>query len=315
MYVKKPIELADDLESFLYVLVWMAFRFHWHSYSATDSDTTLADLRTRNATNLNLSRIISEFFFEELALEDGSLGGGTRKYSHIVDGRPPIILAPYNASRRQSRSPLGNLISQLYALVQRHYTTIDLSKLTRFEVFPEAAVPQWDAQSVPYAVEFAHNMGAVPQDEMQVEQSSTTPHTQPSTPSADDIPGPLPGTRPLDTHAGFLAIISKFVAESVKGVTWPVVALSKTADQFLGLGRMEVERSKADSETVSSSRRSKAEASKPSESKGRASKPSGSKGKSSKPSGSKGKASKPSGSMSEVLKPPVRRSTRLNRGG
>ena len=265
MYVKKPIELADDLESFLYVLLWMAMRFHPHMCSIVDAwDVELADLRARNATNRNLSRIVSDIFFEEHALDNGGVGGGMNKYSYIKTGQPPVILAPYDDAEEHSLSPLGILISQLYDLVRKHYATLDFSKLARFKVRLAGTWRQREETRPTQPVAFPSVLAALRGQRMPM---SATEHTQPSASAADDTSDPLAGTRPLDTHREFLLIVSDFVGAA----EWPVDALEKIADQFLGLGRMEVVRSKAESR--SSIHGSKGGVSKPSGSKGGASKP------------------------------------------
>ena len=268
-YVKKPLELADDLESFLYVLLWMAFRWHRHRCSVlgtTDSSADPAALADRNSDNENLSKLVSSFFFEDLQLEGGNVGGGDRKYFHIQDGNPPLSLAPWDEDS-SSLSPLNSLTKELYSAINRHYMSLDYQDLQRFWVplvsfGPESedapadttANSEWLDEFPEHIALFQEDLQAQQVSVNQIMTSTSADRAVISSPATNATATKL-GQRVLDTHTEMITIFSKYVR-----VAWPSSALKKTADQFLGLGRQELVGIATDSGTASSSERSWASA-------------------------------------------------------
>ena len=143
------MELADDLESFLYLLLWMAARFHVHGLSIEETrqpGVNLEDLRRYNQMNEALAQEVSRFFFEEVKLEDDLVGGGSAKRSAIDAGQSPIKLSP---SSDGTASPLAVLIEEVYAIVQEHHQAIDVSSLEPYSVHRARAGP---SQSPPQSM-------------------------------------------------------------------------------------------------------------------------------------------------------------------
>ena len=137
-----------------------------------------------------------------------------KKHSYIMRGKPPVILAPYDEAEEHSQFPLYSLISQLYSLVQQHYATLALSKLTRFKVRLAVNLPQREeARSEPFAVKLAPDVSALYERRKQKEQSSTTPRIQPSTSAADAISAPRQAR-------GFLTRMATFSLSSPTPSRW-----------------------------------------------------------------------------------------------
>lgn len=95
-YPRKPWEVADDIEAFVHILVYMALRFHHHTMTkpkkfpvGISSDA----LRVQNGTNRSLATRVFSFFWEEEDCEDGYVSGGTTKHLFISNGTPPVQLS------------------------------------------------------------------------------------------------------------------------------------------------------------------------------------------------------------------------------
>lgn len=140
-YPKKPCELADDLESFVYVLLYMAFRFHRHKMTPEVPDgTTPEELANINGKNEKLGNIVHSLFSENWACVDGYRGGGERKFVQIESKRVPLELAPNG----EGPTPLSSLLRRLYDLLNRHYAAQnykDLEKYAAEPLFPVKQVP------------------------------------------------------------------------------------------------------------------------------------------------------------------------------
>ncbi|KIP03556.1 hypothetical protein PHLGIDRAFT_121484, partial [Phlebiopsis gigantea 11061_1 CR5-6] len=139
-YPKKPKELADDMESFVYVVSYCAFRWHRHNLSSGNVDDLIKatpDEQARaNRENSRLALAKHHFFYEEADNKNGIFSGGAQKLTHITSGSPPIQLDDQG-------SPLHNLLSRLYKLLQGHYTAVDMAALTPYlAVAPRPSPPQ-----------------------------------------------------------------------------------------------------------------------------------------------------------------------------
>ena len=249
MYVNKPNEVADDLESFLYVLLWMAGRFHEHIDSNLASDDTpkmsTAALSARNQANGNLADFVSRFFLEEVALQDGRMGGGTDKHRYITSEELPVKL---NRSDDGSESPLASLVSELYGLVRQHYRALNLSDLERFRV--SRAGSRRHLQGEKTVVQgprvIAPELAALRlKARLQSAQPSSSPATNTGSTSIAKA-----AARVLDSHDEFVLAFAKFTDPDIK---WRLDASEKTVDQFLGLGRTELALPIRDASSTSSS--------------------------------------------------------------
>ena len=133
-YPLKPHEIADDLESFIYVIVYMAFRFHRHHLTPPnwkDLDTYAKQVQA-NADNERLAKAVDNFFYEDFITHGGLFVGGHHKSSQIRDAKPPLVLAP----GRSGPTMLGEFLSKAYKLLHQHSLTVNESALARYAVEP-----------------------------------------------------------------------------------------------------------------------------------------------------------------------------------
>lgn len=139
-YPKKPIELADDLESFAHVLTYTALRFHEHNlakaYYPNADEATRAQLAKLNTEgNKNLAKFVQPFFYEETE-EEGFVVGGTQKLASIAFGFPGFTLLK---GRDDQEVPLARLLNDLYALLHQHYAALDTGRLEQYRVRTRAS--------------------------------------------------------------------------------------------------------------------------------------------------------------------------------
>lgn len=133
LYPKKPQELADDLESFIYILVRMALRFHKHEKSLDyDSENRSPDdIRKANATNEELATWVSSFFDAQTECEDGYWSGGSSKKDWLESTMLPVKLV---AGSDGKETLLAGLLRSLYGLLRQHYGAINYADIERFKV-------------------------------------------------------------------------------------------------------------------------------------------------------------------------------------
>lgn len=133
MYPRKPKELADDLESFVYVPLYCLFRYHKHDLSSSLADTLKNAKRKEQAAdnynNLDIASAKHAFFYTEARHSNGLYSGGRVKYTQIRSGEPPIQLW-------DSNSPAAKLLRELFLLLKRHYKTIKFDDLRQYLADP-----------------------------------------------------------------------------------------------------------------------------------------------------------------------------------
>ena len=131
-FPKKPNDVVDDLESFVYVIVYMALRFHRHDMSRSLSlSLTPTQLSEENAQNDALASLVHQFFSENWACQEGYRGGGKTKRLFIRGGVAPLTL---NSDAKGRPSPLAMLIDRLYELLYEHYRSLDYKELAKYSV-------------------------------------------------------------------------------------------------------------------------------------------------------------------------------------
>lgn len=125
----KPSELADDLESFIYVVLYMVFRFHAHnlSPSATKKDTVEQQMNA-NGVNTALAIEVHHFFYQDDNSALGYYSGGKSKLTYINNGEPPISLH----SPQSLPSLLAPWLKRAYGLLKSHYKAVDLGALKAY---------------------------------------------------------------------------------------------------------------------------------------------------------------------------------------
>ncbi|GJE90363.1 hypothetical protein PsYK624_064940 [Phanerochaete sordida] len=113
-YPLKPNELADDVESFVYVLSLTLLRFHIHSLSDRDAEGHRSQLALH----------VGETYDHCQTAAGGYTIGGYRKIKHMLAGNPDFDLDP-----RWNQTELIYLLAKLYRLGQLHYSKLDLKAL------------------------------------------------------------------------------------------------------------------------------------------------------------------------------------------
>jgi hypothetical protein len=129
-YPTKPHEVADDIESFIYVVLYMAFRFHQHTLSPDDvtlKDAPLEDQFAVNAANDPLSRLVDAVFYEDFKTATGYFTGGKTKEKDIKLGEPPIQLV-------EKDNMLAAFLDVAYKLLQTHYAAVNRADLEPYAV-------------------------------------------------------------------------------------------------------------------------------------------------------------------------------------
>lgn len=210
-YPRKPAEVADDLESFVYVILFNALRFHRHQLmkGAPDLLAPVKKQREYNAKNEGLASLIYYFFHHATRHENGYTSASDQKWLHIEVGRPPITLE----AGRHGQTPLARWLARAYRLLHEHYKTIDLSELERF------GVPETNSDSPAGSNEESH-AGAPdePEEKDWYIPSVLEAHSLPVNLPQEDPASPASSTtssrsrhtfrtsRPLDTHSALLKL-------------------------------------------------------------------------------------------------------------
>lgn len=206
MYPKKPQEVADDVESIVYILVYFALRFHSHQLSTRiPRGSPPHEVRKINGLNQNLSSLVHQFFWEEFPCEGGYWSGGDRKMVSIRNAQPPVKLKPVPQKDGESReSHLALLLKSLYRLLHTHYSAIKFADLAHF------AVEQL-------------------QDSNSVRGSSVSPGTMPAEADVVGSSAPKPTMHPVERGGGANSRRAKKKAAQAKA------AAAKTAEDQPGL--------------------------------------------------------------------------------
>ncbi|GJE93366.1 hypothetical protein PsYK624_095250 [Phanerochaete sordida] len=165
-YPRKPPEVADDIESFVHVGVFMGMRFHWHSWSPENRkvpETREARDKFNNA-NSGLAAAANSYFFQDEPVGKGFVVGGKTKLANIQRKALPIDFLTHNG-----RKPLLEVfLTQSLDLLSQRYEQIDFDDYKIYEVKPhEKALPDEGDKPKPKptpreldtSVFFAHKRG------------------------------------------------------------------------------------------------------------------------------------------------------------
>ncbi|KAI0090084.1 hypothetical protein BDY19DRAFT_938336 [Irpex rosettiformis] len=206
-FPRKPNELADDLEAFIHVLTYLSLQFHFHEdtvigmeyYKSMPKDA----LTAINRKNASLASHISSFYYHPT--QEGFHVGGLGKYSDGLLGEPPVCFLQDHVSPM-----LVKIVDELYALLKRHYSSIDKDILFKLGYDINR---MYTRRSVRPKFRDAKKDQAAGTQEHQV--TSRQPNV-------------------LDTHEAIMNIFSNALADDyIEGLE--EVLLDKTEDQFLGL--------------------------------------------------------------------------------
>ncbi|RDX40250.1 hypothetical protein OH76DRAFT_375968 [Lentinus brumalis] len=117
-YANKPHELADDLESFLHVLNWCAWKYFWHEVSS------------RRA---NLAMMF--FMMFDMVVQDPPELAQSHGYSSVARGYADKLRYVRNGVVVVQGLPEGHpftiLLAEVTAIIKQHYDTIDFAALDK----------------------------------------------------------------------------------------------------------------------------------------------------------------------------------------
>ena len=133
LYPTKPSEVSDDMESFIYIILYMAFRFHRHSWTRSGVKKSDPEKKRRyeNSKNEAFARVIDSIFYEDNGETQGYYTGGITKKDKINNGEPPIKLL---RNRKNDESLLDLFLRNAYRMLWTHYKAIDWERLKSYEV-------------------------------------------------------------------------------------------------------------------------------------------------------------------------------------
>lgn len=238
MYPRKPKELADDLESFIYVPTYCAFRYHKHNFSSQNAITlknaTQKEQTDDNHDNTDLAEERHRFFYKDKRHTNGLYTGGLMKHLMITHGTPPIELQEGDQPVPKLH-PLSRLLEESFKLLRVHYRAVDLdgleqykaspgsSKVPKVPTPPPADQPSSSAQFIdPLAV-----LGIPQPDTL-----STLASSSPSSGSSQSSPS-CPRARVLDDHKMlFDVFLSVFRDKNGKALDLEIFRNDKLYDQF-----------------------------------------------------------------------------------
>lgn len=133
-YPRKPPELADDLESFIYVITFFGFRYHHHKTSLIAKNTDSVAFQKQAASDNNgFMGYITGFFYEQRRAGRGYYEGGSIKRIFIESGVPPLVLQPLDNGRRPL---IARFLAGGYKLLKEHYAATRPGRYEEFAVRP-----------------------------------------------------------------------------------------------------------------------------------------------------------------------------------
>lgn len=228
-YPKKPIEVADDLESFIYVGLQCALRFHPHEMSPReliedDCKLSLEVLQKINGQNTALASTILPFFYDSYkdASSRWSIGGKQKRF-WIDIGSPQIKLTTINGET----SALAVLLNRLYDLLNKHYKAIDHDALKPYAVDRITDVRK---EAPRKKTVYIGSEDLELDDDVRARVLGNALTLSPEAPTVVvKAPSTTPATRALDTHSDILTILIDIMGRGIE------VTEDKTLDQFEGL--------------------------------------------------------------------------------
>lgn len=235
MYPRKPKELADDLESFIYVPTYCAFRYHKHNFSsqnaATLKNATQKEQTDDNHDNTNLAQERHQFFYKDQRHSNGLYTGGRMKHLMVSHGTPPIELQQGDHPLPKLH-PLARLLEESFKLLQNHYRAVNMDDLERYKPYPTTSsklpTPQpvnEPSGSPQEAIDPLAGLG-IPRPDTPSTTASSSPSSTPSGSSRASV-------RVLDDHQNLLNVfLSVFRGKQGQTPNLTVFRDDKLYDQF-----------------------------------------------------------------------------------
>lgn len=243
-YPTKPAEVADDIESFIYVILYFAMRFHIHDLSSdAPKGSSIEVQRAANAANEGLSAMFFDLFHAAERRPNGRSVGGNWKELCIRTAYVPIKLEEDEHGRP---TPLARFLEKAYLLMQRHYKRVNHAALQRFALKPEKRHQEMIQQRT-LAQKNPEDGGLNLRAKLNLlkrrpEGAHYSPSSRGSTPSSEASSSSL---RPLDSHDALFELLDKaFLNEdgSPMDISW--YRLDTLYDQCLGQNVMTSSRRK-----------------------------------------------------------------------
>lgn len=120
-YPLKPSSLSDDLESFVYVLLQCALRFHEHHMGRVVSSTSSIskrELASHNQWyNTGLAGFVNYLFYQEYKEGTHTLGGDS-KLDRIAVSSPGLRMIKVKRRSVIREHPMQRLLDDLYSLLR-----------------------------------------------------------------------------------------------------------------------------------------------------------------------------------------------------
>ncbi|GJE86483.1 hypothetical protein PsYK624_025630 [Phanerochaete sordida] len=135
-YPLKPPAVSDDIEPFVYVIFYMAVRFHRHNYSPGGRTLDLRELEEDIRRQViaeqgdGLSKFVHDFFYDErLCIDSGFSKGGNAKWDAANSGTMNIQFTTNDGKPSQ----LGLFLKDAFAKLKEQYATIDFKSLDKYD--------------------------------------------------------------------------------------------------------------------------------------------------------------------------------------
>ena len=220
-FPRKPNELADDLESFIYVISIALARFHKHQWT----------LPTPSVINNRLSKHVHFTYYASHKTVDGYWVGDDAKLENMCEGNPRLKLANPNSS-------LAVLLRELFRLGKEHYSQLDLDELkTRWGVGARASRLRDDndnrEESGHYGKDATDNFDendAISWEGLMPSYLKTAPLVLPEDPPPEVKQPSQQPTRDLNSHDHIIGVFAL-----MDQTQWNDTDGGKTWDQFSGV--------------------------------------------------------------------------------
>ena len=132
-YPLKPPDIADDIESFIYVVLYMVMRFYRHHMSLPleyKLATEEVQKRAIRADPYKLSDLVHSFFYAEEPGKRGFSKGGLMKFALAKSGIVPVMLLP---NEDGSPSSLQTFLMKAFDMMKVQYDTFDYTHLGQYD--------------------------------------------------------------------------------------------------------------------------------------------------------------------------------------
>jgi hypothetical protein len=229
----KPNEVADDLESIVYVISEGFLRFQPHDLSNPSTSSLQPPTsqeqsdHTRSTANDVLATYIADTFYSASVINDKYVVGGKRKRAQIKAGEPEFIVSE-GRSRQMTETEL--FLVELYGLLKEHYSAIPEETLAPYRVLDQSEYDAFESDDEDMSIA------------VHIDQEYLDLVSRADTANAAAVPVARPDPtqahkRVLDTHDELITAFMRFLVDQRTKKAKKHVNYKKTKDQFEGLPR------------------------------------------------------------------------------